>query len=69
MRRSYAIRHWRHSNKPHPEAYPDNQDWRIDLTSDEIVALADSHDVMIRRRQKEEVVVYLDDQGGFFTIR
>lgn|GEM_PF-2947226 len=83
---TYNIRHWRgwptsprmqSGKKPHPKALKWGDEWKVDLTPEEIVQLATDYDVMLRRtkqRTREGSVVWsdeiwLDERGGFFRRR
>jgi len=89
-KKTYFVRHWlRWSNKPLPNARPDTEavdsehpEWTVELTPSELVALADTYDVMVKgtrclnvgsRRKPEWVdvppTVWLDDSGGGFRTR
>lgn len=89
MIRQYCIQNWTNGDCPHPKAALDSQagDYEkpayfIDLSSEEIVTLSETHDVMIQGARKVNAgtkkkpsfidvpaMIWLDVKGSYFRTR
>lgn len=85
MIRQYCIQNWTNGERPHPKATLDHlagdyekPAYFIDLSSEEIVTLSETHDVMIQGARKAKkkpsfidvpAMIWLDEKGRGFKVR
>jgi len=72
--RKYHIRHWISLNRvaPHPKAYKEYTEWYVDLTPEEVIALAEECDVMVLHcpgHKCGDWYLDVDHKGKHFRMR